>query len=95
MATPAHFDVRLSPKAHANEIWGWEDGRLNVSVTAPNHDNEANDEMLDLLAKKLKIPRSYLYIYKGAKERNKTISVENYLESMLDKKLEAAHFPRT
>ena len=72
--------VRLSPRARADRIEGiahLPDGAavLKVSVTAPPVENRANDALLQLLAKKLGLPRRDLAIVGGRKSRNKIVGV--------------------
>jgi uncharacterized protein len=46
-----------------------------VAVTAPPIDNEANDALLGLLAKRCRVPQQTLSIVAGAKSRNKIVHV--------------------
>lgn len=48
---------------------------LKVAVTAPPVDNQANEALLRLLAKRWRLPRRDLSIVGGAKGRNKIVRV--------------------
>ena len=51
------------------------DGALKVAVTAPPVENQANDALLRLLAKQLRVPRRDLSIIAGATSRNKILHI--------------------
>jgi len=73
--------VRLRPGASANRIDGVQsmaDGsrRLAIRVTAVPEKGQANQAMIKLLAKAWHVPRGGLAIIAGAKNRNKTLSLQ-------------------
>lgn len=73
--------VRLTPKAGRDGIDGLKptaDGgvELAVKVTAVPENGKANDALLRLLAKKLKLPVSGLQLVAGATDRHKQILIE-------------------
>jgi uncharacterized protein (TIGR00251 family) len=65
--------VRLTPRASAERIGGVAGGMLKVAVTAPPAENQANEALLRLLAKELRLPRRNLSIVLGARSRNKIV----------------------
>lgn len=72
--------VRLTPKAGRDAIDGLkptaEGGvELAVKVTAVPENGKANDALLRLLAKKLKLPVSALQLVAGATDRHKQILI--------------------
>lgn len=72
--------VRLTPKAGRDGIDGLKptaDGgvELAVKVTAVPENGKANDALLRLLAKKLKLPVSTLHLVAGATDRHKQILI--------------------
>ena len=72
--------VRLMPRAGADRIMGFEtDARgqrvLKVAVTAPPVDGAANQALIALLAKRLKIPKSSVSLVAGASARIKRLAV--------------------
>ena len=72
--------VRLQPKASAERIQGLveeADGRLalKVAVTAPPESGKANEALLALLARHLRLKRRDLSIALGAADRRKLVLV--------------------
>ena len=72
--------MRLTPKAGRDAIDGLKptvDGgvELAVKVTAVPEHGKANDALLRLLAKKLKLPVSRLQLVAGATDRHKQILI--------------------
>ena len=72
----ATIDVRLTPRASRNEIRGYRDGALICRVTAPPVDDRANDALRKLVAKRLGVAPSRVRIERGARGRDKVLSVE-------------------
>jgi uncharacterized protein YggU (UPF0235/DUF167 family) len=73
--------VRLTPKASANRIQGVvadENGEpvLKVGVTAAPEQGKANQALIALLAKHLKLPKSAVAIESGATDRRKCLLFE-------------------
>jgi uncharacterized protein len=72
--------IRLTPKSSSDRIGDQRtlpDGteQLAVYVTAIPEDGKANEAMLRLLSKYLKIPVSRLAVVKGATSRNKIVAI--------------------
>lgn len=73
--------VRLTPRAGADRIDGWETdaaGRrhLKARVRAAPVDGEANAALETLLAKALGVPRSSVRVVRGASARLKQVAVD-------------------
>lgn len=73
--------VRLTPKAGRDSIDGLKPtaeggAELAVKVTAVPENGKANDALLRLLAKRLKLPVSALQLVAGATDRHKQILIE-------------------
>lgn len=91
VADGVRLAVRLTPKAGRDGIEGLKptaDGgvELAVKVTAVPENGKANDALLRLLAKSLKLPVSTLQLVAGATDRHKQILIEGdaaMLESAL------------
>ncbi|BBF79446.1 DUF167 domain-containing protein [Asticcacaulis excentricus] len=84
----ARLVVRLTPKAAADRVDGWEadeQGRpyLKVRVTAPPIEGRANEALIAFLAKRLKLPKSRLSLLAGDTSRLKQIEVEGLDEAAL------------
>jgi uncharacterized protein (TIGR00251 family) len=52
-----------------------EDGSLTVQLKSPPVDGKANQELVELLAKELAVPKSCIRIKSGASSRNKRVEV--------------------
>jgi uncharacterized protein (TIGR00251 family) len=69
------FSVRVVPRASRSEIVGEHDGALRIRIAAPPVDSAANDELVRLLARKLRVPRSAVEIAGGQTAKLKVIRV--------------------
>jgi len=68
--------LRVTPKASRDQLIGWRNGRLAVKVTAPPVEGAANEAVIKLLAKALRLRASDLSIAAGHNSRDKVIAVE-------------------
>ena len=69
------LDIRVHPRASRNAIEV--DGeRVTVRVTAAPESGKANDAVVELLAKRLRVPKSSVRIVRGSKSRNKRVVIE-------------------
>jgi uncharacterized protein (TIGR00251 family) len=75
-APQAEILVRVQPRASRNEVAGERDGRLLIRVTAPPAEGRANEAVVAVLAKRLRVPRSRIQIVSGQAARDKRLSVE-------------------
>lgn len=88
--------VRLSPKAKREGIEGIYDGadgrlRLKIAVSAPPVDGRANQELIRLLSKICRVPKSSFEITSGQTDRNKTLFISGKAElikEQIEKELE-------
>ncbi len=85
---PARVAVRVRPRARRDEIIV-EGERLEVRVTAPPVDGEANAACLRLLAKRLGLPASAVWLLRGARSPVKLISVRGLTLAEVRARLEA------
>jgi uncharacterized protein (TIGR00251 family) len=67
--------VRAHPGASREAVELRPDGTLEVWVRKPAVDGKANEALVELLAKRLGVPRSAVRIVRGANGRTKTIHV--------------------
>jgi uncharacterized protein (TIGR00251 family) len=68
--------VRVAPRASRNRIAEvLSDGTVKIQLTAAPVEAEANKQLVEFLAKILKVPKSNLEIVAGATGRNKLITV--------------------
>jgi uncharacterized protein (TIGR00251 family) len=79
------FRVQVVPRASRSEIVGEHNGALRVRLAAPPVDGAANDELIHVLAKRFRIPRSAVTILSGHGGRLKQVSIAGVSESALEK----------
>ncbi len=72
----AQIAVRLTPRAHREEIVGLRDGVLQARVTAPPLDGRANRALCRLIARQLAIAPSRVAVVQGHGARQKLVRVE-------------------
>ena len=80
-ASIIRFAVRLTPKGGRDSVQGWtkdSDGKryLRARVSAPPEDGKANEALISLLAKALRVGKSKVRIVSGAQSRIKMIEAE-------------------
>jgi uncharacterized protein (TIGR00251 family) len=69
------FKVQVVPRASRSEIVGEHNGALRVRIAAPPVDGAANEELVKLLARVLRVPRSAVEITTGHSAKLKTVRV--------------------
>jgi hypothetical protein len=69
------FPVKVIPRASRSEIAGSEGDALKVRLCAPPVEGEANQALIKLLAKTLKVPKGSLKVLSGHKSRAKRLWV--------------------
>ena len=70
------FDIRVQPKAGRNSVEVNGD-RVTARVTAAPEGGKANDAVVALLAKRLKVAKGRVHIVRGHKARNKRLRIED------------------
>jgi hypothetical protein len=81
------LDIKVTPHAPADQIIGWEDGRLRVKIHGVPEKGLVNANLLAFLAKKLRIAKSRLAIVSGEKTRMKRVRIEGMELDELRQKL--------
>jgi hypothetical protein len=81
----ANLPVRLTPGASADRIDGWDvdaESRpvLKVRVRARPVEGEANEALINLLAKALGVPKSAVVLQRGGQSRTKILVIEGLSE---------------
>ena len=69
------LEIRVIPRAGRSGFAGLRDGALLVRLAAAPVDGAANDELIALLAKTLKIPKRDITIVSGERSRSKRIRI--------------------
>lgn len=71
------FRVQVVPRASRSEIVGEHNGSLRVRIAAAPVDGAANDELIAVLAKRVKVPKSAVSITRGQSARLKQVRITN------------------
>jgi uncharacterized protein (TIGR00251 family) len=79
------FSVRVVPRASRSEIVGEHDGALRVRIAAPPVDDAANEELIRILARTFKVPRSAVCIVKGHTAKLKQVRIAGVRPDILGK----------
>jgi uncharacterized protein len=69
------LEIRVQPRARANEIVGERDGVLLARVTAPPLDGRANEALCRLIARQAGVGVRRVEIVRGAATRRKSVRV--------------------
>lgn len=67
--------VRVAPRASRAKVLGVHAGALKVALTAPPVDGAANAALIQLLSKRLGVPKGAIAIVSGQHSRDKLIEV--------------------
>ena len=67
--------VKVKPNSKQQKILEELDGSLTVYLKSPPVDGQANKELIEVLAKKFHISKSYITIKSGALSRQKLIEI--------------------
>ncbi len=68
--------VKVKPNSKKQAIIEEEDGSLTVHLKSPPVDGKANQELVELLAKKFAVPKSHITIRLGLSGRNKLVEIQ-------------------
>jgi len=79
--------LRVSPGARKTELAGRHGEGWKVRVSAPPEDGRANDAVLELLAKRVGLPRRALSIVSGHKGRDKVVEMSGIDAGEAERKL--------
>jgi uncharacterized protein len=67
--------IKVKPNSKNQSIQEQPDGSLTVHLKSPPVDGKANQELIVLLAKKFKVPKSSIAIKSGFSSKNKLVEV--------------------
>lgn len=70
------LDVRVQPGAGRNVVEVSGDGTVRVRVTAAPEGGKANEAAVELLAKRLMVPKGAVRISRGHRARDKTFEID-------------------
>jgi uncharacterized protein (TIGR00251 family) len=87
VAQEAQIRVRLTPRAAREQIAAGDGGSYLVRVTAPSVDGRANDALCRLIARRAGVAPSRVTLVRGAKGREKVVSVDGVDPAALRERL--------
>jgi uncharacterized protein (TIGR00251 family) len=70
------LDIRVLPRAPRSEVVGVRDGALLIRLAAAPVDGEANQALIQLVAKALDVPRRAVSIVAGERARRKRLRID-------------------
>lgn len=79
----ARIPLRVHPSAGENELVGIRDGVLVVRVSAPAIEGRANKSAQQLVAKRLRLPKSSVRIVRGHRSRDKVVEIDGLEQTAL------------
>jgi uncharacterized protein YggU (UPF0235/DUF167 family) len=85
----ARLHVRVTPRAAVDRVGPYAADVLQVRVTRPPADGEANDAVLALVARALGVPRSTVRLVTGARSRSKRFAIDGLSPADLAARLSA------
>ena len=68
--------VRVQPRSGRNAVEVSDDGAVRIRVTAAPDKGKANEAAVELLAKRLRVPRSAVRIARGHRARDKVLEID-------------------
>ena len=87
--------VRAQPGARKAGIVGEHAGALKVAVTAPPNEGRANQALVELLAKALKLKRAQVQLWTGPTSREKKFLIQGVSKKELETQLTTLFAART
>jgi uncharacterized protein YggU (UPF0235/DUF167 family) len=81
------IDLVVTPRAASDRIGPFREGVLQVRVTRPPADGEANRAVLRLVAGAIDVPISRVRVASGARGRRKRVSVDGIDAAELERRL--------
>ncbi len=78
MVARQRISVRVKPRSSRDGIVSYDAATrsLEIRVKAPPVDSAANEAVVKVLAKALGVPKSRIWIVKGANSRDKTLEID-------------------
>ena len=85
----ARLSIRVQAGASRSEIVGFEGDVLRLRVTTPPVEGQANEAVIELLARTLGMPMNALVLERGRRGRQKVIDVDGLSEAQVRERLGA------
>ena len=87
MEASTRLRLRVSPGSRRSEIVGRQGDRWKVRVAAQPEGGRANDAVVELLSKQLRIPRRSISIVSGRGSRDKVVQMAGIDRAESDRRL--------
>lgn len=68
--------IKVIPKAHRDEMIGWENEELKIKLRAVPDRGSANEALISFLAKQFNLPSSSITLIYGFKSRHKRVCIK-------------------
>lgn len=75
----------IQPGASRSEISGEHDGRLKIKIKSPPREGEANEELIEFIAKVLRVSKRSVQFLSGESSRPKSLLVELPQEEIVER----------
>jgi uncharacterized protein (TIGR00251 family) len=72
----ARVAIYVQPRASKTELAGMHDGCVKIRLAAPPVDGEANDALVEFIARRIGMPKRNVRIVSGQAARRKVVEVE-------------------
>jgi uncharacterized protein (TIGR00251 family) len=86
-AEDSTLSIKVLPRSSVNEIMGFEGDVLRVKVTAAPVDGSANQNLIQLLSKHLKVGKESIRIMSGQKSRSKVVCIYGMKKDEVSRRL--------
>ena len=87
-AAQTEIEIRLTPRASKNDIVGKEGKIYRIKVTSPPVAGKANKALIELISKRLGIPRRDIELVTGQRSRLKRLLIHGLSLSEIEAKLD-------
>jgi uncharacterized protein (TIGR00251 family) len=87
MADEVFIAVRVTPRSARDEVAGWREGKLMVRLRVAPIENQANEALRRLLAKRLGLTLRDIEIVRGQTARTKRLRISGLDEIELRRRL--------
>lgn len=84
MKNECQLRVQVVPKSSRTEIVSWDGEVLKVRLNAVPEKGKANKELIEFLAKWLKLPKTSVQLQRGDTSRVKTLLLPISLEALIE-----------
>lgn len=87
------ISIKVIPRAHKNQIVGYDNGILKVRLTAVPEKGEANEMLIEILSEELDVPKSSITLVRGHASRKKIVEILGITEKEFLQRLKSLSNP--